>query len=55
MELKKANKMRDEHHKQAAKSKEEKVGRGGSEEGREGGREKGRREEGGGRGSLSSK
>ena len=28
-ELKKANKMKDEHHKQAAKSKAEKVGRGG--------------------------
>jgi len=45
LELKKANKMRDEHHKQAAKSKAEKVGRGGKEEGRR--REE---EEGGGRG-----
>ena len=45
LELKKASKMRDEHHKQAAKSKAEKVGEEGGR--REGGRRVGGTEEGG--------
>ena len=48
LELKKASKMRDEHHKQAAKSKAEKVGEEGGREGRKEGGSRGRE---GGRGT----